>query len=217
MPEKAKEEAANKRTAILAAASELFARKGYEETTIAEIAQAAGIAVGTVYLYFRNKHEILTGVALSFETSIAEALRDPRLLDLPIEQIPQAIVEALFQAGRRKKELAALLQINISSNQEILLHKEANAQLTNTIAAFFQHAIDRGELASFDTQIYAQLLNLLGGSLLHQCFAIEKGEREEWYRHAFTEFLERLLFGPSLRQGQAPHTGPEIREDNISN
>jgi len=37
---------------------------------------------------------------------------------------------------------------------------------------------------------------------MHQCFAVEKGERELLYRKYLTELIERLFFGPSLREGQ---------------
>ena len=46
MPDTTRDDARDKRQAILSAARELFARRGYEETTIAEIARAAGVAVG---------------------------------------------------------------------------------------------------------------------------------------------------------------------------
>jgi AcrR family transcriptional regulator len=201
MTERSKEDASSKRIAILDAARDLFSRKGYAETTISEIAQAAGVAVGTVYLYFRNKHDILTGVSLDFEASITQALRDPALLNLPIEQVPRAMVDALFRIGRRKKELVSLLQIDMPSAEEVSQHKEANEHLTKALATFFQQAIDQGQLAPFDTEMYAQLLNLLGGAILHQCFAVEQGENEEMYRTTMIELLERLLFGPSLREG----------------
>ena len=57
-----KEDTRSKRQAIIEAARKIFAMKGYEDTTIAEIAEDAGIAVGTVYLYFGNKRDIYTSV-----------------------------------------------------------------------------------------------------------------------------------------------------------
>src|SRR5215472_9073127 len=48
-----------RRAQILAAASRVFARKGFHRTTVREIAQEAGIADGTIYLYFASKHELL--------------------------------------------------------------------------------------------------------------------------------------------------------------
>ncbi|MEN6559954.1 MAG: TetR family transcriptional regulator [Acidobacteriota bacterium] len=55
-------EAGGKRIAILRAAARLFSRRGYNETSMKDVAEAAGIAVGTIYLYYRNKEDLLTGI-----------------------------------------------------------------------------------------------------------------------------------------------------------
>src|SRR5882672_10260277 len=107
--EKISEATQPKREAILQAARTLFAKKGYDETTIADIAKEAGIAVGTVYLYFRNKREVYTGVALDIDSMIADALYDPALLQLPFHQVPNAMVNALFDISRQHMTLMALL------------------------------------------------------------------------------------------------------------
>ena len=49
----------NKRERILDAAVVEIARRGYDATTVAMIARRAGVADGTIYLYFKNKDEIL--------------------------------------------------------------------------------------------------------------------------------------------------------------
>jgi AcrR family transcriptional regulator len=48
-----------RREQILAAASRVFARQGFHRTTVRQVAQEAGIADGTIYLYFRSKQELL--------------------------------------------------------------------------------------------------------------------------------------------------------------
>jgi len=48
-----------KRLDIASASIELFARKGIAQTSIEEIAKSAGVAKGTIYLYFKNKEEII--------------------------------------------------------------------------------------------------------------------------------------------------------------
>ena len=53
---------ADKREAILRAAIKVFAQKGYFNSKVADIAREAGIADGTVYLYFKSKDEILHSV-----------------------------------------------------------------------------------------------------------------------------------------------------------
>ena len=51
-----------RKTQILEAATRVFAEKGYHRATTKDIARAAGIAEGTIYLYFKNKSELLIGL-----------------------------------------------------------------------------------------------------------------------------------------------------------
>lgn len=63
LSETAREERAGERRAqILRAALEVFSRKGFHGATIKEIASVAGLAEGTIYLYFPSKQEVLKGV-----------------------------------------------------------------------------------------------------------------------------------------------------------
>src|SRR5437868_6776449 len=55
-----------KDSAILAAAQQEFLKRGYRHTSIETIAQAAGIAKGTVYLYFESKEEVFRAVSKQF-------------------------------------------------------------------------------------------------------------------------------------------------------
>ncbi|MGD9350414.1 MAG: TetR/AcrR family transcriptional regulator, partial [Desulfobacterales bacterium] len=49
----------NKYHQILEAAVKVFARQGFHQSTVAQIAKEAGVADGTIYLYFKNKDDIL--------------------------------------------------------------------------------------------------------------------------------------------------------------
>ena len=202
MVERTNEETRSKRELILAAARDLFVKKGYEETTIADIAHVAGVAVGTVYLYFRNKHEVYTGVALDVETMIAGAFQAPSVLDLPFKQIPAAMIAASFRVCHDHKNLVSLLQIDMQSSEEILLHKQSEERVTEAIDAVLRLGVAQGYLAPFNTQMYARMLSLSASAVFHQCYAIERGEREDIYQQYFTELVERLFFGPSLQEGK---------------
>jgi len=52
----------NRRQQLLLAATKVFARKGYHQSRIADIAKEAGVAYGLVYHYFKNKEEILNSI-----------------------------------------------------------------------------------------------------------------------------------------------------------
>jgi TetR/AcrR family fatty acid metabolism transcriptional regulator len=66
---------ADKREAILRAATQVFARNGYFNSKVADIAREAGVADGTVYLYFKSKEEILHSI---FDRSMGEAIAEGR-------------------------------------------------------------------------------------------------------------------------------------------
>ena len=71
-----------KRDAILRAAIDIFAERGYFNSQVADVARAAGVAAGTVYLYFKSKDDLLVSI---FERSMREGLAGSRaaIADLP--------------------------------------------------------------------------------------------------------------------------------------
>lgn len=77
--------ATGKRELILKAATRVFARNGYFNSKVADIARAADVADGTVYLYFKSKEEILRSIfdqnmadAIESGRELIEHIRDPR-------------------------------------------------------------------------------------------------------------------------------------------
>ena len=63
-----------RRDIILEAAATVFAERGYQRATMKEVAAHAGIAPGTIYLYFKNKRELLSAVASETEPPMVAAL-----------------------------------------------------------------------------------------------------------------------------------------------
>lgn len=64
-----------KRDAILRAAIDVFAERGYFNAQVADVARVAGVAAGTVYLYFRSKDDLLVSI---FEKTVRETLAEGR-------------------------------------------------------------------------------------------------------------------------------------------
>ena len=208
-----KEETRSKRQAIIEAARKIFAMKGYEDTTIAEIAEDAGIAVGTVYLYFGNKRDIYTSVSLDWAVSLAAVFEDPAIAALPIEQVPRAMIEATFRICHQDSDMMSLFQVDIQSEEEIQKHKAADELITGILDNFFRQVIAQGQLAPFDTEAYTKVIFGMVHSVLFECFCVEGGEREELYRERTIEIVERLFFGPSLREGIKGDKGRDARAE----
>ena len=87
-PPAAKPERGDKRDALLRAAIETFAARGYFNAQVADVARTAGVAAGTVYLYFRGKDDLLISI---FEKTMKEAIAAGResiaTLDDPLAQL----------------------------------------------------------------------------------------------------------------------------------
>ena len=65
----------DKRDALLRAAIDTFAARGFFNSQVADVARAAGVAAGTVYLYFRSKDDLLISI---FERTMSEAIAEGR-------------------------------------------------------------------------------------------------------------------------------------------
>lgn len=92
-----------RRAQILDAAYAVFFAKGYRETTIADIASELGIGHGTIYRYFKNKHDIFEHVLGSALLRVSKAIasEDPRATDTLDEY--RAVVERI--GGRMLDQL----------------------------------------------------------------------------------------------------------------
>ncbi len=105
--------AADKRELILRAATRVFARSGYFNSKVADIAAEAGIADGTVYLYFKSKDEILHSIFdRAMETFIAEGRRQLAAIDSPVERLGKIAELHLARLGA-DRETAVVFQVEL--------------------------------------------------------------------------------------------------------
>lgn len=75
MPRRGPNSGGEKRDRILRAAVKIFSRKGFFNSKVSEIARASGVADGTIYLYFKNKDDLLISL---FEEKMGEVVADVR-------------------------------------------------------------------------------------------------------------------------------------------
>ncbi len=93
-----------KREAILSAARNRFARYGVQKTTMQEIATDAGMSVGTLYLYFQNKDEIIVACALAFELEHKRGIASLLEASDPADQKLRRYILDRFLAAKRTRE-----------------------------------------------------------------------------------------------------------------
>jgi AcrR family transcriptional regulator len=95
---------------LLDAALQVFARQGYRNTRLDDVAQVAGVTKGTIYHYFDTKEALLLAVvehyqALAFGRA-EEALRDQ---GAPVSTRIRLLVRKIFSRGEHSQDLLALL------------------------------------------------------------------------------------------------------------
>jgi len=110
----------NKRNLITNAAVDVFAEKGFHQARVADIARKAGVADGTIYLYFKNKEDLLLSV---FEekmdyllTELGIALQD---INDPVERIRQ-FAQFHFRQVRENRAAAEVLQVELRLSNKFL-------------------------------------------------------------------------------------------------
>ncbi len=109
-----------KRESILRAATRAFARNGYFNSKVADIAREADVADGTVYLYFKSKEEILHSI---FDQNMAEAINAGRgLIDKisdPGEKLRRIALLHLERLGA-DPDLAVVFQVELRGSTKFM-------------------------------------------------------------------------------------------------
>src|SRR5205823_14580576 len=98
MAAKAQPAGADKRRVILDAAVRVFARQGFNQCRVSDIADEAGVAYGLVYHYFRSKDEVLDTLFLERWDVLLDVIRDLDGRDLPAREKLHAIASFLIDS-----------------------------------------------------------------------------------------------------------------------
>jgi TetR/AcrR family transcriptional regulator, fatty acid metabolism regulator protein len=110
----------DKRRRILDAAISVFARKGYFAARVTDIAKKAGVADGTIYLYFRNKEDILVRL---FDEVMSEHVARAREAVRALPSAPQrllAIAERHLAVLGDNRDLAAVFQVELRQSTRFM-------------------------------------------------------------------------------------------------
>jgi TetR/AcrR family fatty acid metabolism transcriptional regulator len=110
----------DKRDAILKAATQVFARRGYFNSQVADVARAAGVAAGTVYLYFRSKDDLLVSI---FERTMKEAIVEGRaaLTDVTVAgDRLRRIARLHLERMGRDRDLAVVFQVELRQSTKFM-------------------------------------------------------------------------------------------------
>lgn len=153
---------AERRQAILAAALTEFSARGFTATRLDDVARRAGIAKGTIYLYFRDKESLFQEIIrtmLSPLVGTIEALRDA---DVPARALADRLVELfvreVFQT--RRKDVIRLMIAEGPRFPKLaeFYYREVLSRIIAALRALLRRAHERGEISSDAVVRFPQLI-----------------------------------------------------------
>jgi TetR/AcrR family fatty acid metabolism transcriptional regulator len=156
----ARKRVGNKRERIIAAAARFFGEKGYHNTTTAEVAEAAGVAAGTIYIYFSSKEDLLVAVFEEFLERHMERLRE----GVSREATPEAKLKKLIFLGLELMEenpdsaRIFLSQLRQSTSMIKMVAKRSSRAYRDIIEAVLGEGVRTGVFRPMDTRAVASML-----------------------------------------------------------
>ena len=135
-----------KRNRIIEAAVKIFAQKGFYLAKVSDVAKAADVADGTIYLYFKNKDDLLISL---FEKKMEGILQrfQSRLQDIidPVERLHN-LIDLYFELIEEDKDLADVFQVELRQSTKFLkdYHNQKFLDYLSMIASIIQEGMDNG-------------------------------------------------------------------------
>lgn len=118
--EKASQRNRDKYDAILRAAIKVFSRGGFFNSKVADVAREAGVADGTVYLYFKSKDHILFSIfEETMSDAIAQGRREIGRLEDPKEKL-RRIASLHLERMASDRDLAIVFQVELRSSMKFM-------------------------------------------------------------------------------------------------
>ncbi|HEY7661903.1 MAG TPA: TetR/AcrR family transcriptional regulator [Xanthobacteraceae bacterium] len=152
----------DKHAVILAAALEEFAARGFAQARLDDVARRAGVAKGTIYLYFRDKQSLFQELVRTMLSPLVGALAAAPLADLPIravaEMIADVFVDEIYATPRKD-----VIRLIVSEGPRFpklaeFYYREVIARVLPVVRARLMLAVERGEIAHDALARFPQLL-----------------------------------------------------------
>ncbi len=153
----------NKKDLIINAAIKVFADKGFYTANVADVAKEAGVADGTIYLYFKNKDDLLISL---FETKMEEILqRFSFLIDnnQSAEEKLRQFIHLYFQMIEEDQNLAEVFQVELRQSSKFLkdYHNQKFIDFLNLIGDILHQGQSDGQFKT-DISIHTMKLIIFG-------------------------------------------------------
>jgi AcrR family transcriptional regulator len=155
-----------KREAILTAALEEFSARGFAAARLDDVAKRAGVAKGTIYLYFRDKETLFQELVRAELSPVVAALEAAPAADLPLRAVAERLItifaREIFATHRKDVIRLVLTEGPRFPTLAEFYYREVVGRVMAVIRTLAQRAVDRGELPNDALVRFPQLLGAPG-------------------------------------------------------
>ncbi len=165
----------DRRDSILAAARDAFAKNGFEGTSIADIARAAGVSDGLVYRYFANKRDLLNAVLTEFYERTMVDLEAIAARDAPFERRLHDIIHRHIEAFVLEADACRLFisEVRTAADYQGSAVQQLNRRYTSILVRIIESGIATGEVRA---DIEMRLVrDVIFGAIEHRTWAAVNG------------------------------------------
>jgi AcrR family transcriptional regulator len=157
-----------KKEIIMKTALSLFAKRGFYNTTIADIAKEMGMSVGNMYNYFTSKEALAKELLIYTSKRFGEEIRKINDLDINSKEKIKKIVELYFSIAESEPELVDYFMRVYLSNKEIFNNGCEGmlcvSAFVTEIMIFFESGVRRKELKNQDFfSAFGLFMGYIGG------------------------------------------------------
>jgi AcrR family transcriptional regulator len=162
-----KRSAEESRRLILAAAGAVFAEQGYSHASMRDIARAAGMSVGGLYLSFRNKEELYQTFMLDWMNNLNDRTHEALArFDDPVDAM-RAFITVSIEFARSHKEMIIFQGRIRGFTFGLDLRRDFFRERRSIIAEIIKRGIESGDFARCDAEQYACIIfNTLRGLIV---------------------------------------------------
>jgi AcrR family transcriptional regulator len=208
-----------RRASIREAAVRVFARKGFHDARVGDIATEAGVAHGLLYHYFDSKDALLEGVFRDTWTAMLARMREVEESGEPAREQLRKIAAVVLRTWRRDPDLVRVLVREVTRTPAIQRQAEEVGHAFEAIERIIRSGQERGQLRSdLDARLaalvfYGALEEILTGWVLGQLPDAEEDiARAE---HAVVELMTGGLLAAGAGAGAGEPEAPELVSEHV--
>lgn len=148
---------------IIAAALQLFTRRGYFNTSVPDMAQAAQVSVGSIYHYFKNKEDVARALSENLTDGLQEELVRITQKHDTVHDRCRATIAVLFELTESNRD--AMEFMLYAKHREFLpvARPICSSKPFETMRGFVQDGMERGEIRRMDIMVASSCL--FGGAM----------------------------------------------------